>query len=153
MTVEMRLGRVRAVWTDRHGGVSRAPYDTANLAAGRDAPDAVTENRRRVAARLALPDPAEWWWLRQVHGTDVVAVGTGAVPSEPPAADAAVTTTIGVPLVVLTADCAPLVLASDDCAAVVHAGWGGLLAGVIDRAVAALRDGGTGRQALVAVLE
>ena len=48
-------------------------------------------------------------------------------------------TTPGLPLVVLTADCAPIALASDDAVGVVHAGWPGLLAGVVEAAVAALR--------------
>lgn len=48
------------------------------------------------------------------------------------------------PLVVLTADCAPLALASDDALAIVHAGWLGLLAGVIEQAAARLRAVGHG---------
>jgi copper oxidase (laccase) domain-containing protein len=65
---------------------------------------------------------------------------TGPVPP----ADAAVTSEVGRPVVVLTADCAPLVLACDDAVAVVHAGWLGLLAGVIEAAAARLRDVGHG---------
>jgi copper oxidase (laccase) domain-containing protein len=49
-----------------------------------------------------------------------------------------------VPLVVQTADCAPVALATDDALGVVHAGWPGLLAGVIEVAVDALRSIGTG---------
>ncbi len=66
-------------------------------------------------------------------------VGDDHRDGPPPEADAAVTATPGVPLVVQTADCAPLVLASDDAVAVVHAGWPGLVAGVIPRAVERLR--------------
>jgi len=49
-----------------------------------------------------------------------------------------------VPLVVQTADCAPIALATDDAIAVVHAGWPGLVAGVIPRAVTLLRELGRG---------
>lgn len=59
-------------------------------------------------------------------------------------ADAAITAHLGVPLVILTADCAPIALATDDAIAVVHAGWVGLLAGVIDEAVTRLRGIGHG---------
>lgn len=102
-------------------------------------------NRRRVAEAAGLPDPAVWWFLDQVHGADVVTATAPADPSAPPApADAAVTDRVGVPLVVLTADCAPVALADDVAVGVVHAGWKGLLAGVVPAAVAALRAVGAG---------
>jgi YfiH family protein len=76
-------------------------------------------------------------WLRQVHGDAVVTVATA--PTEAPEADAAVTTAVGLPLVVLTADCAPVALASPGGVAVAHAGWPGLEQGVLGAAVDALR--------------
>jgi YfiH family protein len=142
--IERHLGRVRAVWTDRHDGVSEPPYDRANLSASSDdATDSVIENRRRLADRLGLGEPGAWWWLRQVHGDGVV-VAAGSPSQTRPEADALVTTEAGLPLAVLTADCAPIVLASDTAAGAVHAGWPGLLAGVIESAVARLRALGSG---------
>ncbi len=138
--IHVPAGNARIWFTDRHGGVSRAPYDTRNLGdhVG-DEPDAVAENRRGLARALdAVPrDPREWVWLRQVHGADVVTVTEA--PGAPPEADAAVTTTVGLPLVVLVADCAPIALVAPGGVAVVHAGWCGLEAGVIEHAVAELR--------------
>ncbi len=133
------------VWTDRHGGVSEAPFATLNLG-GRDdtdPPEAVRENRARLAATLGLHDPDSWWWLHQVHGATVVDAA-GPAPTETPEADAAVTSEPGRPLVVRTADCAPLALADDTAAAVVHVGWHGLLTGVVEAAVTRLRDVGSG---------
>jgi copper oxidase (laccase) domain-containing protein len=78
-----------------------------------------------------------------VHGADVLTVH-GSPPPTVPAADAAVTGETARPLVVLTADCAPLVLACDDSVAVVHAGWLGLLAGVVEAATDRLRSAGRG---------
>jgi YfiH family protein len=135
--IERRLGAVRAIWTDRHGGVSAAPFDTANLSdAVGDSAWAVAENRRAIAQRLGLVPPDRWQWLRQVHGTEVARVDQVI---DAPAADAAVTTTRGLALAVIAADCAPIALATDDGAAVVHAGWRGLAAGVVEAAVDALR--------------
>jgi YfiH family protein len=90
---------------------------------------------RRVPA--APDDPGAWVWLRQVHGTRVVTVGHA--PATPPEADAAVTAAPGLPLVVLTADCAPVALVAPGAVGVVHAGWTGLAAGVVEGAVGALR--------------
>ena len=110
-----------------------------------DDPVAVAENRVRVAVAAGLADPSTWWFLDQVHGAEVLAVtGPPAPGAVPPAADAAVTAVAGVPLVVLTADCAPIALADDVAVGVVHAGWRGLLAGVVPAAVAALRAVGRG---------
>jgi polyphenol oxidase len=142
--IERRVGPARAIWSDRRGGVSPPPFDSLNLTASvGDDPAAVAENRRRLAARAGLGPPEQWWWLRQVHGPDAV-VAAGAPPGDPPTADAAVTAEPAVPLVVLTADCAPVALACDDAAAVVHAGWLGLLAGVVEAAVDRLRRVGHG---------
>jgi hypothetical protein len=55
-----------------------------------------------------------------------------------------VTAEPGRPVVVLTADCGPLVLACDDALAVVHVGWLGLCAGVVEAAAARLRAVGRG---------
>jgi polyphenol oxidase len=136
--IEVRLGSGRAIWTDRRGGVSAPPYDTANLSlACGDDPASVTENRRRLADALGLAAPEGWWWPKQVHGPDV-RTADGPPPAVPPACDALVTTRRGLPLVVLTADCAPIAIANDESIGVVHAGWRGLLAGVVDAAIATL---------------
>lgn len=56
------------------------------------------------------------------------------------AADAAVTATPGCVLAVRAADCAPVVLVGEHAVGVVHAGWRGLMAGVVEQAAAAMRD-------------
>lgn len=131
---------VRALTTLRGGeGVSAPPFDRFNLGLRcGDDPDAARENRRRLAAWLALPSPPRW--LDQVHGTAVHRAFAAAVPLEEPRADASVTGEPGVVLAVLTADCLPVVLAARDGSevGVAHAGWRGLAAGVLEATVAAM---------------
>jgi YfiH family protein len=81
-------------------------------------------------------------WVRQVHGDRVVVVGgDGREVVRGAEGDALVTAEPDLPLAVLTADCAPVALASPEgVVAAVHAGWAGVVAGVVDRAVAAMRD-------------
>jgi purine-nucleoside/S-methyl-5'-thioadenosine phosphorylase / adenosine deaminase len=141
--LEAEAGAARIWCSDRRGGASTGPCRSCNIGdhVGDD-PAAVAENRARVAAAAGLRPPSEWVWLDQVHGA-VVHVADG-VPEDVPAADAAVTSTPGLPLVVVTADCAPVVIACDDAIGVVHAGHRGLLAGVVERAVTQLGAMGLG---------
>lgn len=128
---------VRAAFTLRGGGVSRAPYDSLNVGAHvGDSPAAVAENRRRVRARLDLP--AEPAWLEQVHGTRVADLDA---PDEARStADAVLTRRAGRVCVVQVADCMPVLLAARDASAVAvaHAGWRGLAAGVLEATVTKL---------------
>ncbi|MEQ8841287.1 MAG: laccase domain-containing protein [Acidimicrobiales bacterium] len=91
-----------------------------------------------LASRRAAFAPAPWTWLRQVHGPRVVTVDA---PGEHAGAeaDAGVTTTTGAVLAVQTADCVPVVLAAAGGLAVAHAGWRGVVEGVIPAAVESLR--------------
>jgi len=128
--------RVRAVSTTRLGGVSAGPYAGLNLGdhVG-DAPVAVAANRAALARWLDLPaSPA---WLRQMHGTRVVAAGHVSAPLE---ADASVARGPGVVCAVMTADCLPVLFCdrAGGCVAAAHAGWRGLVAGVLEATVDAL---------------
>ena len=85
--------------------------------------------------------------MNQVHG-DIVLEVTG--PGAAGDADALVTREVGLPLAVRTADCVPVVIHSDTSVAVVHAGWRGLAAGIVEQALEALaQDGGSPHRAAV----
>lgn len=131
----------RFVVTDRHGGVSRAPYDSLNLGGhvGDDA-EAVGENRRRVAELVGVA-PDRLVFMDQVHGDRVVHVD-GPWEAEPPPCDALVTTRTDLALAVLVADCVPVLLAApgESVVGVAHAGRAGMAAGVVLRLVEAMRD-------------
>ncbi|UNK51204.1 peptidoglycan editing factor PgeF [Lysobacter sp. S4-A87] len=133
---------VRAFTTLRHGlGVSNAPFDHLNLGlrAG-DEPDAVLRNRALL--RAAAGFPAEPCWLRQVHGVDVVRFDAPEPEGNEREADAAVTSAPGTVLAILTADCMPVLFCADDGSEVgaTHAGWRGLVGGVLENTVAAMRS-------------
>jgi YfiH family protein len=127
---------VRVLSTLRAGGVSGGPYTSLNLAAHvGDAPAAVAANR--LLLREAAHLPAEPRWLEQVHGTDVVRHDGASAPAR---ADAAVAFQSGQVCAVMTADCLPVVLADrrGTRVATAHAGWRGLVAGVLEATIAAL---------------
>ncbi len=129
---------VRAACTTRLGGVSRAPWDSFNLATHvGDDPEHVAANQARL--RELLEVEAEPAWLNQMHGVAVADLDTGT-PSSQPTADAAVTSRTGVPCVVMVADCLPVLFTTLDGSrvAAAHAGWRGLAAGVLEETVGAL---------------
>ena len=128
---------VMVAFSDRDGGVSPAPYDTLNLAASvGDRRETVDENRSTVALAAGF-DPATLRFARQVHGADVLEV-TSADPIVTGEGDVMITTRPDVTLAILTADCTPVILAGPRGVAVAHAGWRGLVGGVIEAAVSAL---------------
>lgn len=116
---------VTVVWTDRADGDFATPADDRTSAS----------IRRRIADR-------PWVWARQVHGREVVIVDDGPWSDRcGREADALVTRRDDLVLEVRTADCAVLGMWSDDgVVAAVHCGWRGLVAGVVDAAVDAMRS-------------
>jgi YfiH family protein len=136
-----------AAFTERTGGASPPPFDSLNLGYSTlDDARNVAANRDRVRAALGV---GRFTFGHQVHGARVSRVGrtrAGAGYDDPArtlaGTDAMVTTMRGVPLAVLTADCVPVAMAdpSSGRLGVVHAGWRGMAAGVLQRAVAAFPE-------------
>ena len=125
---------VRAFTTTRGGGMSRGPYESLNLAAHvDDDPASVRTNQRTLLAAHHLPHAPRW--LRQVHGTRTVEADASGDPIE---ADAVYTNRPDRICAILTADCPPILLRDHSGleVAAVHAGWRGLLGGVVHSAVA-----------------
>ena len=126
----------------RAGGVSGGVYASLNCALGtRDAPEAVTENRRRALAALSNNASATLLSLYQAHTTDVVTVRELWETPARPRADGMVTDRAGLALGIVTADCAPVLLADveADVIGAVHAGWKGALGGVTEATVTAMK--------------
>ncbi len=140
--ISRRLGGASVFFTDRHGGVSAAPFDTCNLARHvDDDPAAVAENHRRVLDAAGAADAA-WVQPHHVHGTTVLAVTDASRDGDE--GDGAATARPGLALVAIGADCAPVAIANDTACAAVHAGWRGAVDGVVAAGVAAVRALGRG---------
>lgn len=125
---------VQALQTLRTGGCSQGSWSSLNLGdhVG-DNPAHVAANRDLLRQRL----PAEPCWLRQVHGIVAVDAATAGKNVE---ADASLSRRAGTVCAVMTADCLP-VLFCDRAGTVVaaaHAGWRGLLSGVLEQTIAGM---------------
>ncbi len=132
----------------RTGGISTGLYESLNCGPGsKDAPEAVTENRRRVADALGATELIS---LSQIH-SPIVHIVESAARLE---GDAMVTTVPGLALGILTADCAPVLLADTQAQVIgaAHAGWKGALGGVLEGALEAMEKLGADRTRIAAAI-
>ncbi len=127
---------VHAVSTTRIDGYSDAPFAGFNLSkSAGDTTTAVEQNRKQLQHDLKLP--AAPVWLKQVHSNDVVHINDINDANNTPIADAAIASQPHRVCTVLTADCLPLLVCNRQATeiAAIHAGWRGLLSGVIQATI------------------
>lgn len=150
---------IRHGFFTRLGGVSTGIYASLNCGIGsNDAPDAVLENRRRVAAHLggahlnsAMGGVTT---LYQEHGATALTVSAPVERANLPRADAVVSATPGLVIGVLTADCGPVLFADAKAGivAAAHAGWRGAVCGILENTLAEMERLGAQRDRIVAAL-
>lgn len=140
------LRGVRHGFFGREGGVSGGIYASLNAGTGSDDDAvAVADNRALIAQAMGVA-PTHLIGVHQVHSPTAVFV-TAPWAGERPQADALVTTTPGLAISVLTADCTPVLLADRDAGVIgaAHAGWKGALGGVLESVVGLMRAKGATR--------
>ncbi len=135
--------------TYRYGGVSEGSFNSFNMGLHvGDNPEALAENRKRLAQVLGV-DSHRLTCGEQVHGIGVTRVtedlvGKGAFSWDDsiPDSDAIHTNLVNVPLLLLVADCVPVLIydAVHHAAAVVHAGWRGAIAHIVERTMDSMHD-------------
>ncbi len=154
MTASRVIEHAQGFTCELDGG-ARALFTTR--AAGNLSTSSGERSEHGRAARDRLCEQLGLRWLcasRQVHGSDVLRIDTAerrrgeALPLD---ADGHATAAAGIGVMVLAADCLPVALAGGRGVAMVHAGWRGLAAGVLEQGVRALRDVG-GRHPVVAAI-
>ncbi|MGS0740596.1 peptidoglycan editing factor PgeF [Glaciimonas sp. GG7] len=137
---------VGASVTSRQGGVSGSPYDDGigggGLNLGAHVGDLLADVERNRTLLLPFV-PVAPLWMTQVHGVNVVDAGEADIGVE---ADAAIATRSGVVCAVLTADCLPVLFCdvSGRVVGAAHAGWRGLVGGVLEQTVSRMRAAGAG---------
>ncbi len=129
---------VLAAATTRDGGCSKGDYAGLNMALHVGDRESDVLRNRALAAEAFAPN-AEFQWLRQVHGNQpAIVFQAGAAPE----ADSLISSSPGIVLCVLSADCLPIFLCNRACdeVGIIHAGWRGLSAGIIENTLAAMRS-------------
>ncbi|MGC8541078.1 MAG: peptidoglycan editing factor PgeF [Phycisphaerae bacterium] len=162
---------VAHAFSTRIGGVSPAPFDSLNLGnpqgAVQDSGDNLQRNFAILLSALGLSN-VPMATVQQVHGCEVAllrAEGEGEYSETAQAeirdrfqgqtrADAIVSDVTSAMLAIRIADCAPILLASDDgrIVAAIHAGWRGVVSGVVARSVAEINTLGITSDRIVAAI-
>ena len=138
-------------FSTRIGGISSGPFASLNFGnpadcENRDPPENIRENFRRLLDAAGCPG-REVVEVHQVHGCGVHSITPGSPAHPGPSstkADAMVTADPARVLAVRTADCCPVLLASPDGGhvAAAHAGWRGVVSGIVPATVGAIRRAG-----------
>ena len=129
----------------RRGGVSYPPYSALNPSfTSGDDPTHVARNRHLIRRLFGLGEE-KFFCANQIHGTKITVITASDRAPVVGDCDGLVTDQPNVGLGVFTADCAPILLVSREprVFAVVHAGWRGALAGVVENAVQTMKEFGT----------
>jgi len=120
---------IKSMQTLRAGGKSEGKYKSFNLATHvNDEISSINSNRELLDQFL----PSSPHWLNQTHSIDVI-----ELPSPSLNGDASYTKEKNTVCVVQTADCLPLLVTNKKgtIVAAIHAGWRGLLNGVIENTI------------------
>lgn len=151
---ELKAFNIEHGFFGRQGGYSTGMYASLNVGLGSGDERATVVRNRGVVAEAMGGSAAQLVTAHQVHSPDVVVVTKAWIHEDRPMVDGMVTTTPGIILGTLTADCGP-VLFADAGAGVIgaaHAGWKGALGGITDATVEKMETLGAARANMVAVL-
>ena len=135
---------IKSIYTTRQGGISKAPFDSFNLATHvGDLLEDVLANRQQLFDHACLP--SEPIWLDQQHTdiaiefdqSDLNIQASHSLPQTPPIADASWTQCPGLVSVVMTADCLPILITNQagTIVSAIHAGWKGLAKGIVSKTI------------------
>ncbi len=148
------LTGIRHGFFTRSGGKSRGVFASLNCGYGSgDDQASVRWNRGICAASLGV-DESRLLTAYQRHTADAVAAAEAWAQDKAPVADAIVTTTPGLAVGVLTADCAPVLFADpvNRVIAAAHAGWKGALTGILETTITEMETAGAARQTIRAAV-
>lgn len=136
-----KFGGITAVFTTRHGGISKAPYTSANLAfhVGDNVNDVIANHD--LLARVLGYNRKGLIHMRQIHSDRIVIVDETLDFDTPPECDALITNTPDTPLMVMSADCTGILIYDPVQKAIgaVHAGRAGALNTILPKTIAAMK--------------
>ena len=144
----LRRASIPHIFSTRVGGISTGPFASLNLGNPnghpiQDRPANLDENYRRILQAADLTG-RQLSRVHQVHGNAIHQLSSGDPLPSNIKADALLTDSPSFALSVRTADCVPILLASHDgrLVAAVHAGWRGVIAGILPNAIRTMNQRG-----------
>jgi hypothetical protein len=130
-------------FTTRNGGSSRSPFNSLNLGLGSGDQLSQVEANRTAVARAFDLEPHLLLTVNQVHGSEILVIdqpNPEVSHFQRVNSDAIITNQRNILIGILVADCFPVILYDQKkhIAGVVHLGWRGTAAGLLERTVHAM---------------
>lgn len=150
---ELKLNSIDHAFFTRDGGSSKGIYKGLNVGLGsNDNRETVLKNRALTTAHLNVPS-THLATPYQIHSPNAIIVYE-PMSGEKPKADAVVTSTPGLMVGILTADCGPVLFADEKAGivAAAHAGWKGATSGILENTITTMESLGADRNNIIAVL-
>lgn len=145
---------VHHAFFSRQGGTSKGPFTSLNFSTRRgDLLENVQKNRALAAQAFGLEETF-LCLLHQTHSAKVIPLNEPISGSLPPEGDASLTQTPNLILGIQTADCVPILLAAKNkpIVAAIHAGWQGLVHGIMENTLIQMQQEGAILEQIVAAI-
>jgi len=148
------LDKIRHGFYTRNGGLSQGLYKELNCGFGSNDPPAIIRANRSKVAKHLYPQADDVVTVYQIHSARAIKIHSPPNPEDLPKADAIITTTPGLVIGVLTADCTPVLFCDADkgVIAAAHAGWRGAQSGILEATVEMMISTGARRENIKAAI-
>ena len=132
----------------RNGGFSKDNFKSLNCALNLGDDKQVVEKNRNLISKYCNVKKENMVFVNQTHSSKVIEINRENI-SLVHSADGMITKSEGIVLCILTADCAPIIIIGKEYVGIVHAGWKGLINGIIECAVEAMLKRGEKTENLI----
>lgn len=136
----------------RVGGVSKPPFDSLNVKhQDKENLRAVDQNRLTICQTLGM-SPRQLQFASLCHEDSIADCTSSEHGMTYIDIDSLITQRQGQPLMLSVADCVPVIIANQNNCAVVHVGWRGAKAGIIQKTIEQLVERGAAAKTLIAAI-
>ena len=132
----------------RNGGFSEDNFKSLNCALNVGDDKKIVDKNRNLISKYCNIKKKNMVFVNQTHSSKVIEINRENIDLVH-SADGMITKSEGIVLCILTADCAPIIIIGKEYVGIIHAGWKGLINGIIECAVEAMLKRGEKTENLI----